>query len=53
MKKEYLKPTIQVVLLDYQAQLLTVSRIENIGFEGELDDIILGEYLVGDGFDAR
>ena len=52
MKKEYIKPTIQVVQLESKTQLLFVSGVQNSGLEIE-DNILIDNDGVGSGFFAR
>ena len=52
MKKEYIKPTMQVVLLENRMQLLNVSAVTN-SFGDVDDNILIDNTPVGDGFYAR
>ena len=52
MKKEYLKPTMQIVLLENRMQLLNVSSVQN-NFETVDDYILIDNTPIGDGFYAR
>ena len=54
MKKTYLKPTIQVVHLQHQHQLLTGSPLDSVdAFLDEEDDFEIDDTPAGDGFWGR
>lgn len=53
MKKVYIKPTVQVMMLNYRMPLLTISRVESVGMEDELDKLLISDELAGEDFFAR
>ena len=54
MKKTYLKPTMQVVHLQHQHQLLTGSPLDSVDTNlGNGDDFTIEDTPAGDGFWGR
>ena len=54
MKKTYLKPTMQVVHLQHQHQLLTGSPLDSVNINlDEEDDFEIDDTPAGDGFWGR
>ena len=55
MKKEaYIKPTMQVVLLQHQGHLLAGSPLNNVSSNLDSEDeLLIGETPVGEGFRGR
>lgn len=53
MKKDYIKPTVQVVMLNFQTPLLTISSVNCKGMKNEQEDLSISDELAGDGFFAR
>jgi hypothetical protein len=49
MKKEYINPAMQVVMLQYQTQLLQSSRISSVNSYFDGDDSTLGNIILGEG----
>ncbi len=53
MKNDYIKPTVQIVMLNHKTPLLTISRIDCAGMENEQENLFMSDELAGDGFFAR